>query len=41
MFSNERKDVMRLLHQIVATVEQKAIELGFGKSKAFAGGSCF
>ncbi|MGD9973500.1 MAG: DUF2284 domain-containing protein [Desulfatirhabdiaceae bacterium] len=40
MFSNERKDVMRLLHQIVAGVEQKAIETGFEKSKAFAGGSC-
>lgn len=40
MFSDERKDVMRLLHQIVAAVEQKAIETGFGKSKAFAGGSC-
>jgi predicted metal-binding protein len=40
MFSNERNDVMRLLHQIVAAVEQKAIEMGFEKSKAFAGGSC-
>jgi len=40
MFSDERKGVMQLLHQIVATVEQKAIEIGFGKSKAFAGGSC-
>ena len=40
MFSDERKGVMQLLHQIVAAVEQKAIEIGFGKSKAFAGGSC-
>ena len=40
MFSDERKDVMQLLHQIVAGVEQKAIEMGFGQSKAFAGGSC-
>jgi predicted metal-binding protein len=40
MFSDARKDVMRLLHQMVAAVEQKAIELGFGKSKGFAGGSC-
>lgn len=40
MFSDERKGLMRLLHQIVAAVEQKAIETGFGKSKAFAGGSC-
>ncbi|CCK78209.1 predicted metal-binding protein [Desulfobacula toluolica Tol2] len=40
MFSDERKSVMQLLHQIVAAVEQKAIKIGFGKSKAFAGGSC-
>jgi len=40
MFSEERKGVMQLLHQMVAAVEQKAIELGFEKSKGFAGGSC-
>jgi len=40
MFSNEREGVMQLLHQIVAAVEQKAIEIGFEKSKGFAGGSC-
>lgn len=40
MFSGERKGVMQLLHQIVATVEQKAIEMGFKNSKGFAGGSC-
>ncbi|WP_300457072.1 DUF2284 domain-containing protein [Desulfobacula sp.] len=40
MFSDERKDVMRLLHHIVAGVEQKAVENGFEQSKAFAGGSC-
>jgi len=40
MFSDERTGVMRLLHQIVAAVEQKAINRGFRKSKAFAGGSC-
>jgi predicted metal-binding protein len=40
MFSGERKGVFQLLHQIVAGVEKKAIELGFEKSKAFAGGSC-
>ena len=40
MFSDERKGVMQLLHQIVSSVEQKAIEMGFDKSKAFAGGSC-
>jgi predicted metal-binding protein len=40
MFSDERREIMRLLHQIVAAVEQKAIETGFGASKGFAGGSC-
>ena len=40
MFSDERKTVMQLLHQAVAVVEQKAVEMGFDRSKAFAGGSC-
>ncbi len=40
MFSDERKGVMQLLHQVVAGVEQKAVKTGLGKSKAFAGGSC-
>ena len=40
MFSDERKGVMQLLHHIVAAVEQKAMEIGFKKSKGFAGGSC-
>ncbi len=40
LFSDERKEIMRLLHQIVAEVEQKAIEKGFTHSRGFAGGSC-
>ena len=40
MFSNERNGVMQLLHQIVAAVEQKGVEMGYKKSKGFAGGSC-
>ena len=40
MFSDERNGVFQLLHQIVAVVEQKAMETGFKKSKGFAGGSC-
>jgi predicted metal-binding protein len=40
MFSDGRKDVMKLLHQVVAGVEKKAIEFGFSQSKAFSGGSC-
>jgi predicted metal-binding protein len=40
MFSDERKGVMQLLHQIVSGVEEKAVILGFERSSAFAGGSC-
>lgn len=40
MFSNERKEVMQLLHEIVSSVEQAAIRIGYTESKAFAGGSC-
>ena len=40
MFTAERKGVMQQLHQIVAALEQKAIETGFKNSKGFAGGSC-
>ena len=40
MFSDERTGVFQLLHQIVAAVEQKAIETGFKNAKGFAGGSC-
>ena len=40
MFSDERQGVMKLLHQIVAALEQKAIESGFKNSKGFASGSC-
>jgi predicted metal-binding protein len=40
IFSGERNGVMQLLHQSVAAVEQKAIEMGLKNSKGFAGGSC-
>ena len=40
IFSDGRKDVMKLLHQVVAGVEKKAIAFGFSQSRAFAGGSC-
>lgn len=40
LLSAERLEVMRLLHEIVAEVEGKAVELGFEKSRSFAGGSC-
>ncbi len=37
---SEREDIMRLLHEVVASVELLAIRLGYANSKAFAGGSC-
>ena len=40
LFSNERKEVMRFLHEIVAGIERSAVQLGYIGSKAFAGGSC-
>jgi predicted metal-binding protein len=40
LFSNERREVMALLHEIVAGVEQAAVRMGYAYAKAFAGGSC-
>jgi predicted metal-binding protein len=40
MFSDERREVMQLLHEIVAGVEAEAYSMGYRGSKAFAGGSC-
>ncbi len=40
LFSNERLEVMKLLHEIVANIERRSIEMGYHKSKSFAGGSC-
>ncbi len=40
MFSEERREVMQLLHEIVAGVEMNASSMGYTGSKAFAGGSC-
>ena len=40
MFSEECQAIMRLLHEIVSKVEKMACEMGYGDSKAFAGGSC-
>lgn len=38
--TDERKELGRLLHEIVSTVEHQAVDLGFKESRAFAGGSC-
>ncbi|MFC1883182.1 DUF2284 domain-containing protein [Thermodesulfobacteriota bacterium] len=40
LLSDERGEVMQLLHEIVAGVERSAIQMGYINSKAFAGGSC-
>lgn len=40
LLSPERRDVMALLHDIVAETEQAAVDMGFLNAKAFAGGSC-
>jgi len=40
LFSDERRDIFRLLHEIAASIEQSAIEMGCHDSKAYVGGSC-
>ena len=40
LFSEERKELMAFLHELVATLELAAIKKGYIKAKAFAGGSC-
>lgn len=40
LLSDERSEVMALLHEIAAEVEQAAVAMGYPRSKAFAGGSC-
>lgn len=40
LLSDERGEVMQLLHEIAAAIEQAAIDMGYTDSKAFAGGSC-
>jgi predicted metal-binding protein len=40
LFSEERRELMAFLHELVATLELAAIKKGYTKAKAFAGGSC-
>ncbi len=40
LFSDQRHDIMKLLHEVAANIEQSAVEMGFTFSKAFAGSSC-
>lgn len=40
LFSDERREIFRLLHEIAAEVEQAAVRTGYRKSRGYAGGSC-
>ncbi|MBF0200737.1 MAG: DUF2284 domain-containing protein [Desulfamplus sp.] len=40
MFSEQQREVMQLLHEIVAISELRAKEKGFTHARGFAGGSC-
>lgn len=40
LFSNERREVFQLLHEVGAGIEQAALQMGFTRSQAYAGGSC-
>jgi predicted metal-binding protein len=40
LLSPERRDVMALLHDIVADAEQAAVAMGLPNARGFAGGSC-
>lgn len=40
VLTRERKELGRLLHDIVSNVERRAMDLGFTSSRSFAGGSC-
>ncbi len=40
LFSSDRQDIFRLLHEIAACIEQSAVQMGYRNARAFAGGSC-
>lgn len=40
LFSDGRSELFRLLHEIAASIEQSAVEMGYHNSKGYAGGSC-
>jgi predicted metal-binding protein len=40
LFSDQSKEIMRLLHEVVSSIEHEAVKAGFSNAKAFAGGSC-
>jgi predicted metal-binding protein len=40
LFSNEKRELGRFLHELVAAIEARAVGMGHVGSRAFAGGSC-
>jgi predicted metal-binding protein len=40
LYSSERRDFFQLLHEIAANIETSAVEMGFVRAQAYAGGSC-
>ena len=40
LLREERLEVYRLLHEIVSTLRQAAVDEGYGDARGFAGGSC-
>ncbi len=40
LFSDQRREVFQLLHQLAAGLEHRAVERGFADSRGYAGGSC-
>ncbi len=40
LFSDQRIDIMRFLHETASEIERSAVGMGYSESRAFAGGSC-
>jgi predicted metal-binding protein len=40
LLSSNRREVFRTLHEIAASIEHSAVEMGYNNSRAYAGGSC-
>ena len=40
LYSSDRFELFQLLHATAADIEQAAVEMGFERAKAYAGGSC-
>ncbi len=40
LFSSDRREIFRLLHELASGIELKAIKMGFSNAQAYAGGSC-